>query len=138
MQADAAEIDAQTAADAPPKPAGKARLLRLEDLDRRTAVFRQVTERIGQLEQDLGGSDQLSTAERALAKHGVIAAAMADDLACRWLAGELIDPGAFATISNAARRAFESIGLRRRPRDATPSLHEYLAGKAATANEEAA
>ena len=51
---------------------------------------------------------------------------MLEDLGARWLAGEPIDPGLFATLSNSERRLYESIGVRRRTRDGTPTLGDYL------------
>jgi|EndMetStandDraft_8_1072994.scaffolds.fasta_scaffold243520_1 hypothetical protein len=70
---------------------GKARLLRLEDLDRRTGVYKQVAETIDRVEADLGGADSLSAAQRQLVRHAVLSGAMADDLATRWLAGEPVE-----------------------------------------------
>jgi len=46
-----------------------------------------------------------------------------------------IDPALYATLGNAQRRLLETIGLRRRARDVTPSVDEYVArlnGGAAT------
>jgi hypothetical protein len=58
---------------------------------------------------------------------------MVEDMAARWLAGEPIDPAVFATLTNSERRLYETCGLRRTPRDVTPSLREYLQDKAAPA-----
>ena len=75
---------------------GKVRLLSLDDLDRRTNAYRKTAELIDAVEADCGGADQLSTAERAI------------------------------ILSNSERRLYESIGLRRRTRDVTPTLGDYL------------
>lgn len=45
--------------------------------------------------------------------------------------GSDFDAGAYATISNSLRRLLCDLGLERRARDITPSLSDYLAGKAA-------
>jgi hypothetical protein len=37
----------------------------------------------------------------------------------------------YCTTINCQRRVFEAIGLKRRPRDVTPSLHAYLKDKQA-------
>jgi hypothetical protein len=101
MRDDAVAIQATNEADAPQKPPAKVRLLRLENLDRRTGAYRQVAETIDRVEEDLGGPDSLSAAQRQLVRHAVLSGAMADDLATRWLAGEPVDPAAFCTLVNA-------------------------------------
>ena len=60
MPSDTAEVEAKSRSDAAPK--GKTRLLRLDDIDRRTAAYRETAELISALEADLGGRDQVSTA----------------------------------------------------------------------------
>jgi hypothetical protein len=42
------------------------------------------------------------------------------------------------TVVNAQRRVLETIGLRRQPRDVTPSVAEYVAGIAAGEKADAA
>jgi len=114
---------------APPKangkPQGKLRLTTLSDLDRRTLAFKRTTELIGQVEQDLGGSDQLSAAERQLIQRGCILGSIAEHLEVQWLDGAPVDSGEYALICNAQRRMLMAIGLNRRARDALaprPSL----------------
>lgn len=122
------------------QPKGKARLLSLSDLDRRTGAYKKTAETISAVEGDCGGADMLSTAERAIIRRAALAGAMLEDLGARWLSGEPIDPGLFATLSNSERRLYESIGLRRRTRDVTPTLGDYLRAAAplATAPRESA
>jgi hypothetical protein len=60
-----------------------------------------------------------------------VTGAMIEDLEARWLAGEPIDPALYATLGNAQRRLFETIGLKRQARDVTPALQAYVAGKTA-------
>jgi hypothetical protein len=71
MQADTATMDGARRVDEPAKKkrrsqAAKPRLLSLEDLDRRTGIYRQVADEIAAISTDLGGVDRLSTAERGL------------------------------------------------------------------------
>jgi hypothetical protein len=47
-------------------------------------------------------------------------------LEARWLSGEEIDPTIYCTLANAQKRLLELVGLRRLPRDVTPSLTDYL------------
>jgi len=103
----------------------------LADLDGRTRASLYVRQAIASITEDLGGADRLSAAEQALVEQAALAGAMRTDVGVRWLAGESIDPSAFSTICNTERRALETVGLKRQPRDVTPSLHEYLAHKAA-------
>jgi len=51
---------------------------------------------------------------------------LAEHLEARWLSGEEIDPVLYCTLANAQKRLLESVGLRRVPRDVTPSLTDYL------------
>ena len=62
---------------------------------------------------------------------------MLTDAESRWIEGGPIDTTAYCTVVNAQRRVLETIGLKRVPRDVTPSLESYLAAKA-TAREPAA
>jgi hypothetical protein len=134
MQSDAISIDCGSDGAAKPKTkrrsqAAKARLTSLADLDRRTAVFRLVTDEIRAIEGDLGGADRLSTAERAIVSDAALAGAMAQDLGARWLRGEPVQVGEYCTLINARRRLLETVGLGRRANDVSPSLSQYLSAK---------
>jgi hypothetical protein len=117
------------AGDAGAKAPGKARFMSLEDLDRRTGAYKTTRAIIEALEDDLGGADRVSTAERQLVQRAAVLGAMASDLEARWIAGSPVDPLSFATIANAQRRLLETIGLKRRARDVTPDLRSYIAGR---------
>jgi hypothetical protein len=122
----------------PAKPAGrvgKARLTSLDSLDRRTVAYRETRKLINEIEGDLGGSDRLSTGERQLVQRAAVLGAVLTDTESRWIEGEPIDTTAYCTVVNAQRRVLETIGLRRQPRDVTPSLAEYLAASEADASE---
>src|SRR5262245_20555641 len=131
MPLDAPEIDAGSGPDAAEKPAGKTRLLSLHDIDRRTAAYRKTADLIDAIESDLGGSDHLSTGERQIIQRAALTGALLEDLEARWLAGEPIDPALYATLGNAQRRLFETVGLKRQARDVTPGVRQYVAVKAA-------
>jgi hypothetical protein len=125
MPSDTAEVEAKSRSDAVPK--GKTRLLRLDDIDRRTAAYRETAELISALEADLGGRDQVSTARLQIVESAGVASAMRKDLAARWLSGEPVDVAAYCTLANAERRLYETVGLDPRPRDVTPSVAAYVA-----------
>ena len=105
---------------------GKARLLSIDDLDRRTRAAQHCQATRNAILADLGGADGLSTLERCLADHVAILDAVARDIGYRWLAGETVDPGAFCAVVNTLRRAGGSLGWRRRARPVGPSLTELL------------
>jgi hypothetical protein len=130
MPPDMPEVNAEKAPDAA-KPAGKVRLLSLDDVDGRTVAYRRCVDLISHIERDLGGVRQLSTAQQQLVRHAALTATMLEDLGSRWLAGQPIDPTTFSTLVNAARRGFEAIGLKRIPRE-IDTLSNYLAGKSVT------
>jgi hypothetical protein len=119
----------KTAGNTPeaPKSGGKARLLTLQDVDRRTVAYRKCAELIDRVEKDLGGVRQLSTAQQQLVRHAALTATMLEHLGSAWLAGEPIDPTTFSTLVNAARRGFEAVGLQRVPREVTPPVAQYVA-----------
>jgi hypothetical protein len=111
---------------------GKVRLMTLADLDRRTGAAYRAHTMVKQLHEDLGGEDRLATGERQLIQRAALLGVLAEDLEARWLLGQSIDTGTLCAIGNAQRRLFESVGLRRRPRDVTPKLSTYLANAEVT------
>jgi hypothetical protein len=119
MSADAAEIRAGNGG-------GKIRLLSLHDLDRRTAAYRRTVDLIEQIETDAGGHDRLSTGERQIIQRIALTCTLTEHLEARWLSGGEIDPALYCTLANAQKRLLELVGLRRVPRDVTPSLTDYL------------
>jgi hypothetical protein len=110
----------------------KVRLLTLDSLDRRTAAAKNINDLIAAIEADQGGADDMSTARRSIAETAAVATARIRDLAARWIKGEQVDLGLFATLSNAQRRAFETLGFDRVAKNVTPSVSEYLAQKTTT------
>jgi hypothetical protein len=127
MSAERAENALETSENTPPKRRRNThRFVTFENMDRRCGAFRETKRLIGEIEGDLGGPDQLSTGERQLVQRGGVLGAILTDMEARWLAGEAIDVPMYCTVVNAQRRVFESIGLRRRPKDITPPLRDYL------------
>lgn len=126
MSADAAEIVRGSKSEG----GGKQKLLSLDDLDGRTRAAQVVRQTIDAATSDLGGDAELSTAERMIIRRAAIAGAMAEDLAARWLTGEPVDTGTFASLTNVERRQFEAVGLKRVPRDLNKGLRaDILASK---------
>jgi len=119
MPADPAEIQAGNGG-------GKVRLLSLHDIDRRTRAYERTVSLIEAIEDESGGHDQLTTGQRQIIQRIALTCALAEHLEARWLSGEEIDPAVYCTIANAQKRLLELVGLRRVPRDVTPSLTDYL------------
>ena len=111
----------------------RVRLLSLHDLDRRTAAYRRTTALIEAIETDCGGSDQLSTGQRAIVQRIALMCALSEDLETRWLSGQAIDPQTYTMLANCQRRLLETVGLRRLPKELNPDdkelkmYHEELA-----------
>ena len=120
--------------DAKQKPqgsaAGKARLLTLDDLDRRTQAYRLTSEILEGVMSDMGGADHCTTLQRSLAESVAVMGAMIRDLEVRFLKGEAVDIAEYTALINARRREATTIGLERKSRDITPSLAEYVRSKA--------
>jgi hypothetical protein len=120
------DMDATPSADVRSKPGGKARLLSLGDIDRRTKAYRKTVDLIDAITTDLGGVDRLSTGQRQLIQRAALTGALLEDLEAKWLGGEPIDAALYATLGNAQRRLFETVGLARVARDV--SLGAVLRG----------
>lgn len=134
MPPDATQIEAKSDPDAT-KAGPKIRLLTLADLDKRTTAAKRARDLIRSVHVDLGGLDRLATGEKQVVQRAVLLGVMAEDIESRWLMGEAVDPVTLATLANAQRRLFESLGMARRPREVTPSVADYVAHVADTDEE---
>lgn len=123
---DTSELTVECPADAAPK----VRLMSLAALDGRTLAAKAIKSLVGALEEDLGGADRLSAAEREIVQRVALASAMLQHMEATWLAGSGIDTGAYTTLANTQSRLLKLIGLERRPRDVTPDLARYIAARA--------
>lgn len=81
---------------------------------------------------DLGGRDELSRAELELVDRAAGLATRLNAADAEMLEGEAPSLAAseYATLANSLNRILSTLGLRRRPRDVTPSLDQYLVAKA--------
>ena len=118
-----------------PKQGGKVRLLTLADLDSRTRACKHALGLRDGFLADLGGTDNTSIAERELAQRASILGAMLEDTEAKWLSGEPVELGEYATLTNAQRRVLSDLGIERRARDVTP-ISEYLRLKADEARKD--
>ena len=78
---------------------------------------------------DLGGSTNVSAGELSIVRRVAVITAELENLERKFaLAGNAAaeDLQLYLTGSNNLRRLLEAIGLKRRPRDVTPSVAEYV------------
>lgn len=103
------------------------RFARFEDLDRRTGAYREARRLIVAIVADLGGADQLTAGEQQLVQRAAVLGAILVDHEARYMRGDQFDPASYSALVNTQRRVLEAVGLRRRARDITPPLRQYLA-----------
>jgi hypothetical protein len=102
----------------------KVRFLTLQDLDGRTLSAQRARAIVAGIEADVGLD--LSEAEKQLAQRAGVLGAIAEDREARWIAGEPFVATAYCTIINTQRRVLETLGIKRQPRDVTPTLGDLL------------
>jgi hypothetical protein len=110
--------------DAPTTRHGQVRLRSLDQLDGRTQAARVARTIVASLSADLGSDP--STAERLLAERAALSSVILQDLEASWLAGKTVNLSEYATLLNALSRTCARLGLKRVPRDVTPTLGDLL------------
>lgn len=106
----------------------------LPGVDGRSTWSRRLRDLIGLHLSDLGGEDNVSEAEKSIIRRASTLTVELERLELVFAqAGEAkpeqID--LYQRTANSLRRLLESIGLKRVPRDVTPSVAEYIAHTAA-------
>jgi hypothetical protein len=105
----------------------------LVDVDHRSAWMRRLRDLISGHFSDLGGADNLSTAEASIIRRASML-----ELQMEMLESRFADNDGVATTdqlllyqrtASAARRLFESVGIKRRAKDIAPSLRDYIEQK---------
>lgn len=134
MPANGIELQAENKPNRRPK----ARLLSLDDIDRRTNSGRRAFELRDRLVGERGGQQAVGTMRFLICNDVAAVSAMIEHELARWLSGEQVDASALATLMNVRRRDAELIGIDVEPRDVTPTLEEYLAQKREAQSDEAA
>src|SRR5258708_36887425 len=115
---------------APPKPIprrrdsrrshGKAKLLTLDRLDRRTAAAQRALQLVDAIGADLGGSDRLSEGARQPIQRPAVLGVFVESCEVKWLSGQPVELADYLAAVNNQRRVLPTIGLERRARDVTP------------------
>jgi hypothetical protein len=109
---------------------GKIRLHSLDQLDQRTNAARRVRSLVSGIEEDLGGTDYLSVAQRQLAQRAALLSAVLEHHEAEWLERGEIDLEDYTRALNAMARVLGMLGLERRKRDVTPDPLAYARQRA--------
>ena len=91
---------------------GKIRLLTLDQLDGRSAAFRDAQKLIDELAAEMGG--KITAFDREHLEHAAMLGAIARDFEVRWAAGEQIALVEYLSTLNVQRRYLADLELRRR------------------------
>ena len=102
-------------------------------IDGRTVPARVFRDTLGEIVSDLGGRDQISEGEYQLARRAAALSVKCLIAESGQAAGHRLDLDTFIPAVNALNRTLGNLGLKRRARDVTPSLSDYLASKATAA-----
>lgn len=103
----------------------------LPGVDLRSATARRYRDLFEALCVDQGGADRLSEARLQLIRRFCAASVLAEAMEARLAAGERVDVTEFCTLASTAVRISNRIGIDRRARNVTPTLQDYIAGRAA-------
>jgi hypothetical protein len=95
--------------------------------DGRSATARRFKDLVFDIAADLGGVEHLSTAEMQLIRRASMLSAECERQEALAVREDVeFDCDGYVVKTNALRRVFEAIGLKRAPRDVTPDLRSYL------------
>jgi hypothetical protein len=101
----------------------------LPGIDGRSTWVRRAKEIIADHISDLGGIDNCSAAERSIVRRASTLTVELERLEAKFAtAGEACtaDLETYQRCANSLRRLLEAVGLRRRPRDTTPTLNDLM------------
>ena len=102
----------------------------LPGVDGRSPWVRRAKDIISAHLSDLGGAHNTSAAERSIVRRAAVLTVELERLEATFAVAGQASPEALDTYARVAanlRRLLEAVGLKRRPRDVTPTLAEYLA-----------
>ena len=126
------ETSLSRAASAPKKDPQKSRITNgalLAGVDQRSPWVRRCKDLISLHLADIGGEDAASAAERSIIRRACVMTVELERLETKFAAaGQATaeDLDLYQRTAGNLRRLLEAIGLKRRPRDVTPTVQEYL------------
>jgi hypothetical protein len=97
----------------------------LED-DLRLVPARRFRTLVVRMIGDLGGSENLSAGKQQLIRRCAMISVQCELMEQQAIAGAPFDAVAYGTLTGHLNRTLSTLGLKRRPRDVTPTLNEYL------------
>ena len=100
----------------------------LQGVDMRTHGGRRFKELCADLVDHLG--DSPTAPQFAIIRRAAALAVWCEQAEAAQAQGEELDVAAYTTATNAMRRLLADLGLERKARDVTPSLHDYIQGRA--------
>ena len=105
------------------------KLIQRNQLDGRTSAARKFDAVAHAIAEDLGGEAHLSAIQKHLVEAFAGVAVHLSDLHAHMLLGEPINICEHATAVSTMVRIGQRIGIRKLPRDITPTLSDYLRGQ---------
>lgn len=108
----------------------------VEAIDGRSREARRFRDVLGEIVSDLGGPDTLSEGQRQMARRAAMLSVQCEVMEGHAVAGKAIDLETFGKLTDRLGRAFQRLGLKRKKRDITPTLRDYV--RAQAADDEAA
>lgn len=100
----------------------------LPGVDGRSVWVRRCRDLIERHLADLGGDDRVSEAERSIVRRAAVLTTELERMEARFAVSDAgpDDIDLYSRTAGNLRRLLEAVGLRRRPRDVTPDLRDYI------------
>jgi hypothetical protein len=99
----------------------------LNRIDKRTRLWRAILPRIRRLEEDAGGADNLTHAQRSLCRRAAFLELLCETQELRFAAGEPADVGAYTQAFNSMQGAYKTLGCPTRHAKPAGRLHDLMA-----------
>jgi hypothetical protein len=106
-----------------------ARALILDQIDKRSAIYRRYKDVANAILQDQGGIDQASESRKHLIKRFAAAAVLAEQIESRIVNGKSVDISEFAQLCSTLVRITTHLGLERIPKMVDGLITEAIDGK---------
>ena len=100
----------------------------MEGVDGRSVIARRFRDLVAAIVEDLGGAEAITEGELQLVRRAASLCVQCELLEAEAARGADLEVDSYVKLVNALNRTLGSIGLKRRPRDVTPNLHEYVEG----------
>jgi hypothetical protein len=99
----------------------------VDAIDGRSREARRFRDVLAEIVSDLGSASDLSEGQRQLARRAALLSVECERMEAEAVAGKAIDLDTYGKLCDRIGRAFQRLGLRRRPRDVT-TLGQILQG----------